>query len=52
MKKTVLITGCSSGFGKALCWEFTKQGDFVIATVRKQVNNRPESKSGTDQILS
>lgn len=35
MKKVVMITGCSSGFGKALCNEFSKQGYFVIATARK-----------------
>ncbi len=34
MRKTVLITGCSSGFGKELCREFTEQGYFVIATAR------------------
>ena len=34
MKKTILITGCSSGFGKALCREFKEQGYFVIATAR------------------
>lgn len=35
MKKTVLITGCSSGFGKALCDEFSKQNYYVIATARR-----------------
>lgn len=35
MKKTVLITGCSSGFGKALCSEFSKQHYYVIATARR-----------------
>ena len=34
MDKTVLITGCSSGFGRALCNEFKKQGYYVIATAR------------------
>ena len=34
MEKTVLITGCSSGFGKALCCEFKEQNYFVIATAR------------------
>lgn len=31
MRKTILITGCSSGFGKALCDEFSKQNYYVIA---------------------
>lgn len=35
MEKTVLITGCSSGFGKALCEEFKKEHYYVIATARK-----------------
>ena len=30
----MLITGCSSGFGKALCREFKEQEYFVIATAR------------------
>nr|MCR5025545.1 SDR family oxidoreductase [Lachnospiraceae bacterium] len=34
MEKTVLITGCSSGFGRALCNEFKDRGYFVIATAR------------------
>ena len=38
MIKTVLITGCSSGFGKALCDEFSKQNYYVIATARKMEN--------------
>lgn len=36
MKKTVLITGCSSGFGKAMCETFAKAGYFVIATARDE----------------
>lgn len=35
MRKTVLITGCSSGFGKALCEEFSKQNYYVISTARR-----------------
>ena len=34
MGKTVLITGCSSGFGRALCNEFKDLGYYVIATAR------------------
>lgn len=34
MGKTVLITGCSSGFGRALCNEFKDRGYYVIATAR------------------
>lgn len=32
--KVVLITGCSSGLGKALCRKLTKQGGIVAATAR------------------
>lgn len=34
MRKTVLITGCSSGFGKALCRAFSMKGYYVIASAR------------------
>lgn len=30
----VLITGCSSGIGRALCWAFYRQGCQVVATAR------------------
>ena len=35
MKKVVFITGCSSGIGKALAIEFSKNNYQVIATARK-----------------
>lgn len=35
MKKTVLITGCSSGFGRALCDSFSRAGYYVVATARR-----------------
>lgn len=38
---TVLITGCSSGFGRATALEFARRGDQVFASVRN-----PEAVSG------
>jgi len=35
-RKTVLITGCSSGIGRAAAFHFARQGWNVVATVRKQ----------------
>ena len=43
-KNTVLITGCSSGIGKALAEEFHTQGYHVIATAR-QLESLDELKS-------
>lgn len=34
MKKTVVITGCSSGFGKQLSLDLARRGDRVYATMR------------------
>jgi NAD(P)-dependent dehydrogenase (short-subunit alcohol dehydrogenase family) len=45
MKKTILITGCSSGFGKASAREFSRQGWNVIATMR-----RPEEEKELTQL--
>ncbi|MGN0280495.1 MAG: SDR family oxidoreductase [Lachnospiraceae bacterium] len=34
MKKVVLVTGCSSGFGRALCESFSNKNYYVIASAR------------------
>jgi NAD(P)-dependent dehydrogenase (short-subunit alcohol dehydrogenase family) len=45
MKKTVLITGTSSGFGKAAARHFAREGWNVIATMR-----RPEEEQDFSQL--
>ncbi len=37
-KKTIVITGCSSGFGRCTAMELATQGWHVFATVRKEVD--------------
>jgi 3-hydroxy acid dehydrogenase/malonic semialdehyde reductase len=36
MKKTILVTGATSGFGKAIATRFAKEGDDVIITGRRE----------------
>jgi len=45
MKKTILITGCSSGFGKASARQFSRKGWNVIATMR-----RPDEETELTQL--
>ncbi|MBD2749151.1 SDR family oxidoreductase [Microvirga sp. BT688] len=49
MKKTVLITGCSSGFGKASARYFAGRGWNVIATMRDP--DAEKDLSGLDGVL-
>jgi short-subunit dehydrogenase len=44
--KTILITGCSSGFGKQMCGDLAGQGYSVIATMR----NADKRKSMFDHL--
>jgi len=49
MKKTVLITGASSGIGKATAFEFHKNGWNVIATMRSP--EKEKELIGIDNLL-
>lgn len=46
MKKTVLITGCSSGIGRALAGEFHRCGHRVYATARRIETLQPLAARG------
>src|SRR5690348_4103782 len=36
MRKTIVITGCSSGFGRSTALELARRGRHVFASVRKE----------------
>jgi NAD(P)-dependent dehydrogenase (short-subunit alcohol dehydrogenase family) len=47
-QNTVLITGCSSGFGKTTAFHFLERGWNVVATMRTP---KPEIFTGSDHLL-
>ncbi|MFZ6647777.1 SDR family oxidoreductase [Undibacterium sp. TJN25] len=51
MKKTVLITGCSSGFGKTSALYFARQGWNVIATMRNTECDAGADLAAMDGVL-
>src|SRR5262249_23948007 len=51
MKKTILITGASRGFGKIWAKAFLKRGDNVIATARNLKNVDDLVKEFGDAVL-
>lgn len=52
MTKTVLITGCSSGFGKATAQLFLAKGWNVIATMRRPSDNTLEGPADHLRIVA
>src|SRR5262245_25798761 len=48
MRRTILITGCSSGIGAALAKELYRRGNRVFATARKPETLAPLAAMGLD----
>ncbi len=48
MQRVVLITGCSSGIGRALAAAFNQQGDTVIATARRPETLQALAEAGCE----
>ncbi len=51
-QKVWLITGSSSGFGKELCKEVLKKGDYCIATARKTEDLEDLKEISQDKLLA
>lgn len=52
MPKTVVITGCSSGFGKQLALDLARRGDHVFATMRGTQGKNAGSASELEEIAA
>ena len=52
MSRCVVITGCSSGFGRDAAIRFARNGDSVVATMRNTTGKNSENKSFLTEIAS
>ena len=52
MKKTTLITGCSSGLGRATAYQFAQEGWNVIATMRDVVHGADLARLDNVQVAT
>jgi NAD(P)-dependent dehydrogenase (short-subunit alcohol dehydrogenase family) len=50
MQRTILITGCSSGIGAALCRELHGRGQRVFATARRPESLEPLAERGIETL--
>ncbi len=50
--KTVLITGCSSGYGLETARHFHSKGWNVVATMRKPARRRPASVGTATRVAA
>ena len=50
--KTILITGCSTGFGRVTTLHLLKHGWRVLATVRKEEDKQSLLKEASEQSSS
>lgn len=50
--KTILITGCSTGFGRVTTLHLLKRGWRVLATVRKEEDKQSLLKEASEQLAS
>ncbi len=50
MQRTILVTGCSSGIGAALCKELHSRGQKVFATARRPESLKPLADLGIETL--
>jgi NAD(P)-dependent dehydrogenase (short-subunit alcohol dehydrogenase family) len=51
MKKAILVTGCSSGIGRAISVDLARRGYIVFATVRRESDAESLRKQGIESLV-